>query len=145
MMPAAVFAAVFAVLFASHVWADQCWQTDKWAAAKGRPEPGSGAPTAAESWRALIAHVAVYHLVMTVMLAVTTVLLDLSIGWTGVAAGIAFSAVTHGFWDRRWPVRAWMVLTGSGQFAKNPQGRYSVDQAQHVFCLWVSALLITLL
>lgn len=37
-----------------------------------------------------------------------------------------------------------MVLTGSGEFAKNPQGRYSVDQAQHVFCLWVSALLITL-
>ncbi|MFE3830971.1 hypothetical protein [Streptomyces sp. NPDC059092] len=40
---------------------------------------------------------------------------------------------------------AWMLLTGSGESAKNQQGRYSVDQAQHVFCLWVSALLITLL
>ncbi|MFJ1551127.1 hypothetical protein [Streptomyces sp. NPDC088246] len=32
-----------------------------------------------------------------------------------------------------------------GEFAKDPQGRYSVDQAHHVFCLWVSALLITLM
>ena len=143
-MPAAVFAAVFAVLFASHVWADHCWQTDKWAAAKGRPEPGVEGPTVAESWRALLTHVAVYHLVMAVMLAVTVVLLGLPVSWAGAAAGIAFSAVTHGFWDRRWPVRAWMVLTGSGEFAKNPQGRYSVDQAQHVFCLWIAALMITL-
>ena len=36
MIQAATFAAVFAVLFASHVWADHCWQTDKCAAAKGR-------------------------------------------------------------------------------------------------------------
>ncbi|MFJ5804037.1 DUF3307 domain-containing protein [Streptomyces decoyicus] len=144
MMPAAVFAAVFAVLFASHVWADHCWQTDRWAAAKGRPEPDADGPTAAESWRVLLAHVAVYHLVMALMLAVTTLLLHLPIGWSGAAAGIAFSAVTHGFWDRRWPVKAWMVLTGSGEFAKDPQGRYSVDQAQHVFCLWGAALLITL-
>ncbi|MFE2937307.1 DUF3307 domain-containing protein [Streptomyces sp. NPDC059278] len=144
MTSAAVFAAVFAVLFASHVWADHCWQTDRWAAAKGRPEPGTHAPTAIESWRALLAHVAVYHLVMAVMLAVTAVLLDLPIGWAGACAGIAFSAVSHGFWDRRWPVKMWMTMTGSREFAKNPQGRYSVDQAQHVFCLWISALLVTL-
>ncbi|MFE9454084.1 DUF3307 domain-containing protein [Streptomyces sp. NPDC006739] len=144
MTSGAVFAAVFAALFASHVWADHCWQTDKQAAEKGRPEPGAGATKARESWRALIAHVVVYHLVTAAMLAVTTALLDLPISWAGAAAGIAFSAVTHGFWDRRWPVQAWMVLTGSREFAKNPQGRYSVDQAQHVFCLWVSALLITL-
>lgn len=145
MTSAATFAAVFAVLFTSHVWADHCWQTDKWAVTKGRPEPGADGPSSAQSWRALIAHVAVYHLVMAVMLAVTAALLDLPISWAGAAAGVAFSAVTHGFWDRRWPVKAWMVSTGSGEFAKNPQGRYSVDQAQHVFCLWVSALLITLL
>jgi hypothetical protein len=49
--------------------------------AKGRPESEAGGPTAAESWRALLAHVAVYHLVMAVMLAVTVALLDLPIGW----------------------------------------------------------------
>ncbi|MET7849946.1 DUF3307 domain-containing protein [Streptomyces avermitilis] len=141
MTSAATFAAV---LFASHIWADHCWQTDKQAAKKGRPEPGVGGAKAGESWRALIAHVVVYHVVMAVMVVVTASLLDLPIGWAGSAAGIMFSAVTHGFWDRRWPVEAWMVLTGSGEFAENPQGRYSVDQAQHVFCLWVSALLITL-
>ncbi|WP_380286548.1 DUF3307 domain-containing protein [Kitasatospora purpeofusca] len=146
MTGASVFAAVFAVLFAAHVWADHCWQTDGWAARKGRPEEeAESPPTAAESWRALIAHVAVYHLVMAVMLAVTVVLLDLPVSLAGAAAGIGFSAVTHGFWDRRWPVRAWMVKTGSGEFAKSPQGRYSVDQAQHVFCLWISALLIALI
>jgi hypothetical protein len=112
MTSATVFAAVLAVLFASHVWADHCWQTDKWAAAEGRPDPEVDGPTAAESWRALLAHVAVYHLVMAVMLAVTAALLDLPISWAGAAAGIAFSAVTHGFWGRRWPVKAWMVLAG---------------------------------
>jgi hypothetical protein len=111
---------------------------------KDGPEPGADGPEQAESWRALIAHLTVYHLVMAVMLAVTAGLLDLPVGWAGAVAGIGFSAVSHVFWDRRWPVKAWMVLTGSGEFAKNPQGRYSVDQAQHVFCLWVSALLITL-
>ncbi|WP_331762761.1 hypothetical protein [Streptomyces anulatus] len=45
----------------------------------------------------MLAHVAVYHLVMVLMLAVMRVLLDLPVGWTGAAAGIAFSAVTHGF------------------------------------------------
>ncbi|MFD7026477.1 hypothetical protein ACFWAR_00345 [Streptomyces sp. NPDC059917] len=65
---------------------------------------------------------------MALMLAVTTVLLDLPVGWAGATAGIVFSAVTHGFRDRRWPVKAWMVLTGSGEFAKNPQGRCSVDR-----------------
>ncbi|MET7517186.1 hypothetical protein ABZS88_27610 [Streptomyces sp. NPDC005480] len=40
MTPAAVFAAVFAVLFASHVWADHCWQTNKWAEAKAAPSVG---------------------------------------------------------------------------------------------------------
>ncbi|MDQ0938497.1 hypothetical protein QFZ67_000202 [Streptomyces sp. V1I1] len=38
---------------------------------------------------ALIAHVAVYHLGIAVMLAVTIALLDLPIGWTGAATGIA--------------------------------------------------------
>ncbi|MER5353123.1 DUF3307 domain-containing protein [Kitasatospora sp. NPDC002551] len=142
--PAAVFAATFAVLFVSHVWADHCWQTDKWAAAKGRPDPAADGPSTAESWRALLAHLAVYHLVMGGMLVLTAALLDLPVGWPGVAAGLVFSAVSHGFWDRRWPVRAWMVRTGSAEFAKNPQGRYAVDQAHHVFCLWISALLITL-
>uniref|UniRef100_A0AAU2K0Y3 DUF3307 domain-containing protein n=1 Tax=Streptomyces sp. NBC_00049 TaxID=2903617 RepID=A0AAU2K0Y3_9ACTN len=66
---------------------------------------------------ALLAHVAVYHLAIAVMLAVTLVLLDLPIGWAGACAGIAFSAVSHGFWDRRWPVKMWMTTTGSREFA----------------------------
>ncbi|MGY0064050.1 hypothetical protein ACWY4P_47685 [Streptomyces sp. LZ34] len=80
---------------------------------------------------------------MVVMPAVTAALLDLPLSWAGAAAGIAFSAVAMGSGP---PMagEAWMFLTGSRYLTKSPQGRYSVDQAQHVFRLEIPALLITL-
>jgi hypothetical protein len=111
-------------------------------AKKGRPEPGGDGPWSAESRRALLFHLVMYHLVMAAVPAVTTALLGLPVTWAG--AGIAFPAVTHGFRDRRRPVEAWIILTGGEEFAKNPQGRYPVGQAQHILCLWTAASLIPL-
>ncbi|MEV7925319.1 DUF3307 domain-containing protein [Kitasatospora sp. NPDC088779] len=140
----ATFGAIAATLYAAHKWADLAVQTDAQAARKGRPGEENPA-TAAQSWRALIAHVVSYHLVMAAMLAVVVLVLDLPVTLTGASAGLAWSAITHGFLDRRWPIRAWMRRTGSRDFAEQPFGRFQVDQAWHVLCLWLSALLITLL
>jgi len=99
-----------------------------------KPEPGR---------RALVAHVLTYHLVIGAMLGVAVVALGLPVSPAGWAARIGFSALTHGFWDRRWPVVAWRVPTGGPNFAEGPQDRCLVDQGHHAFCLWVAALLIT--
>ncbi|MEU9047494.1 MULTISPECIES: DUF3307 domain-containing protein [unclassified Kitasatospora] len=140
---ASTFAALFVTLLTAHQWGDHCAQTDHQAAHKGRPEADSGT-TNAESWRALCGHLVSYHAVMVVMLAAAVVALDLRVSLAGCTAGVGFSAVSHGFWDRRWPVRAWMVRTGSESFAEQPFGRYTVDQGWHVLCLWFSALLVVL-
>ncbi|MER6364988.1 DUF3307 domain-containing protein [Kitasatospora sp. NPDC001527] len=143
MYTAATFAAVLGTLLVSHQWADHCAQTDRQAAHKGRPEADSTTTNAA-SWRALCGHLVSYHAVMVVMLAAAVVALDLRVGLAGCVAGVGFSALTHGFLDRRWPIRKWMVRTGSTSFADQPFGRYTVDQGWHVLCLWCSALLVAL-
>lgn len=140
---AGTFGAVLGTLLTAHQWADHCGQTDRQAARKGRPEPGSEI-TPAQSWRALVAHVVSYHAVMVVALGAAVLLLDLAVSAGGFGLGVGWSALTHGFIDRRWPVRAWMVRTGSPEFAETPFGRYTVDQGWHVACLWVSAFLVVL-
>ncbi|WP_037900076.1 DUF3307 domain-containing protein [Streptomyces sp. NRRL S-350] len=140
---ASTFAAVLLTLLVAHMWGDHSAQTDHQAAHKGRPGPDSGT-TNAESWRAMLGHLVSYHAVMIVMLAAVVFALDLRVGVTGCAAGVAFLVVTHGFWDRRWPVALFMRITRSPQWAKDPQGRYLVDQSQHWLCLWLASLLIVL-
>ncbi|MFJ8472177.1 hypothetical protein [Kitasatospora sp. NPDC094011] len=138
---AGTFAAVLGTLLAAHMWGDHCAQTGHQAAHKGKPEPDSGT-TNAESWRAMLGHLVSYHAIMVVLLGTAVAVLNLRVSLAGSAAGIAFSAVTHGFWDRRWPVRWFMIATGSAGWAEDPQGRYLVDQSQHWLCLWLSALLV---
>ncbi|MEV7358285.1 hypothetical protein [Kitasatospora sp. NPDC091276] len=140
---AGTFAAVLGTLLTAHQWADHCWQTDHQAAHKGRPE-GDSTTTPAQSWRAMLGHLLSYHAVMGGMLAVVVVALALRVTMAGCGAGLGFSALSHGFWDRRWPVARFMILTNSPKWARTDQGRYLVDQGQHWFCLWLSALLVVL-
>ncbi|MFD6113960.1 hypothetical protein ACFWG0_28165 [Streptomyces yangpuensis] len=67
-------------------------------------------------WGACLGHVAQYHLVMTMMLALVRAVLPLQMSFTGLAAGLAVSAVTHAFFDRRWPVRWLLGHVGSKGF-----------------------------
>ncbi|WP_274914410.1 hypothetical protein [Streptomyces sp. WZ-12] len=64
-----------------------------------------------------------------------------------MAAGFAFSAGTHAFLERRWPVRWILEHTGATKFAAlraaGLNGMYLADQALHSGALLVSALLIT--
>jgi hypothetical protein len=86
---------------------------------------------------------------MIALVALVWAVLPLEFSWPGLAAGGAVSAITHAFFDRRWPVRWLLEQCGSKGFAElqagGMNGMYLTDQALHQTALLVSALLITLL
>ena len=130
--------AVFAALFAAHHIGDHIAQTDHQAQHKA----GTG-------WlavRAMAGHLATYHACMLVALAgLAAAGVPLTVA--GCASGLLFSAVTHGFLDRRWPVRWVLERTGSRAFAASQaplHGMYLADQSLHVGCLFVASLLVVI-
>jgi hypothetical protein len=133
---AITFAAVATTLHAAHQIGDHLTQTDTMAAHKAAP--------GRRGWRHLLTHVAAYHLTALALLLPTIALLGLPITATGLIAGLAFSAVTHAFIDRRWPVRWLLTHTGLSGFADRQTpicGMYLADQSLHHGCLWAAALL----
>ncbi|MFC9225030.1 DUF3307 domain-containing protein [Streptomyces hygroscopicus] len=147
----ATFAAVRGVLSVGHNLADHViGQTDRQAAGKAAPSAAEVADGVSprRGWGACLGHVAQYHLVMAVTLALVWAVLPLQVSFTGLAAGLAVSAVTHAFFDRRWPVCWLLEHVGSKGFAElkaaGLNGMYLTDQALHQTALLVSALLITL-
>ncbi len=138
-MPDAVLVYVVSVttLMAAHQLGDHVLQSDRQAAHKA--DPGL------TGWSCMALHVGIYHVIATVMLLVAFVGLGLGTPVRGLIAGLAFSAVTHAFLDRRWPVRLILTRMGSPTFAvmQSPvNGMYVADQALHYACLWISAILI---
>ncbi|MFI5932883.1 DUF3307 domain-containing protein [Actinoplanes sp. NPDC051494] len=134
---AVVFVVAMITLIAAHQLGDHVLQTDRQAARKA--DPGL------EGWTSMALHVGTYHLAAIVMLLAAFLGLGLDVPVRGFIAGIAFSAVTHAFLDRRWPVRFILRRTGAPGFALREapvNGMYVADQALHYGCLWVSALLI---
>jgi len=146
----ASFGAVWAVLAVGHNLADHViGQTDHQAEHKAAPTQTEVADGASprRGWGACLGHVAQYHAVMAVMLALVWTVLPLQMSWTGLLAGLAVSAVTHAFFDRRWPVRWLLEHIGSKGFAElktaGMNGMYLTDQALHQTALLMAALLIT--
>ncbi|GHH25724.1 hypothetical protein [Streptomyces rubradiris] len=145
----ATFGSVWAVLAVGHNLADHVFGQNDWQAtnkeAPSADEVAAGT-NPRQGWDACLAHVAQYHLVMAVMLVLVWAVLPLQLSWTGLAAGLAVSAITHAFFDRRWPVRWLLQNTGSPDFADPEKtglnGVYLTDQALHQTALLVSALLI---
>lgn len=140
MIDAVVFAVGLATMYAAHQIADHVLgQTDKMAENKAKPGK--------QGWFYIYGHVVNYHLVMTLMLGLTFTVLDLPATFLGVFLCLGFSAISHAFIDRRWPVKWILDHTGSPNFAKMTTpicGMYQGDQSLHYFCLWISALLLTL-
>jgi hypothetical protein len=140
MIDAVIFAAGLATMYAAHQVADHVFgQTDKMAANKANP--------GISGWSHITMHVLQYHLVMIAMLFLTFSALDMPVTLTGFSLAILFSAATHAVLDRRWPVKWILEKTGSPEFAKMQQplcGMYLADQGLHWFCLWISALLLTI-
>jgi len=115
-------------------------QTDKIAANKVKP--------GRVGWSHILQHVMYYHIVMVIMLLVIVVLFSLPVTLLGFISAILFSAVTHAFIDRRWPVRWILEKTGSPNFAEMQTpicGMYLADQDLHKTALWISAILFALL
>jgi hypothetical protein len=118
------------VLAVGHNLADHVLgQTDRQAAGKAAPGAEAIAKGASRraGWGACLSHVALYHLV----LAIAWWALPLQLTLLGPLAGFAWSAVTHAFLDRRWPVRWLLEHTGSGPFsrlaARGISGMYLAD------------------
>ena len=135
-----VFAASLLALLVAHQLGDHVLQTDHQAA--GKSGRGGG------WWRPMVGHLAGYHATAAVIVIGTALLLGLPLTVRGVLAGFAFSALTHGLLDRRWPVRAILRAVGSPQFAETTApvcGIYAADQALHKLALLISALMIAIL
>ena len=147
----ATFAASGYLLRVGHNVADHVTgQTDTQAEGKSAPKPedvAAGANPHA-GWKANLGHVALYHLTLVVLGFVAWLVLPLHWSWVGVLAALVWSAATHAFLDRRWPVRWLLEHTGSKQFAQlnkgGMNGMYLSDQALHDLALWISALLLAL-
>jgi hypothetical protein len=133
-----VFVVALVVFNVAHQIGDHVLQTDHQAARKA--EPG---------WvgvRAMAGHLLTYHLGAGGLLLGTFAVLGLPLTVTGVAAGLACSAVTHGLLDRRWPVRAMLRAVRASRFAESTSpvcGMYQADQAWHRLALLASALLVS--
>jgi hypothetical protein len=96
-MHATTFAATFTALYAAHQVADHWIQTDHHATEKG-----------AAGWRGRLAcmtHVATYTATGAVFLGALAWRCGLDLPPGHLAAGLAVSAVTHYFADRRTPLR----------------------------------------
>lgn len=155
----AMFGAVLAVLWAAHDVADHVVQTEYQAARKA--DPGRVGALA------LAGHVGSYTAVQLGALAALSVLTGQRLTWRRMFAGVLFSAFSHAFLDRRWPVRRILEWTGHDSFSRPPllpahrypgghgdeslgapapvlplHGPYVADQALHHVALSVTAAII---
>lgn len=131
----AVFAAVFAALYAAHMVGDHWVQRSTDAVTKGQP-----------GWtgrRACAHHVATYTATGMVALWVLAKVTGWQPDMWPTIAGLAVSAVSHYIADRRTPLR-WLA----DRIGKDPQwldhggGMYALDQSFHVLFLFIAALII---
>lgn len=136
---AVIFAAVLGIYAAGHQVGDYWVQTGGQAARKGLPGwPGRCA---------CAAHVVTYTLTLAVFLALAAWLLPLPVSPGRAAAGLAVSAVTHYFADRRRPLQRVADALGSGKggFWRSGDGLASgaahLDQAWHWLWLFTAALI----
>jgi hypothetical protein len=120
---------LFPLLLAGHLLGDWVVQTDWQAATKAWTLGDYRAGR--RYWTSIMAnqaHCLTYHLTMAFIVVPF---------WHTRATVAAFviSWVSHGFIDRRWPVRWLLRNTGSPAFAEQLWGVIAADQALHLFIL----------
>ena len=115
---------LFLLVLAGHLIGDFVAQTDWQASNK------------TSSWRADLAHVLNYHLMMAGLVLPV---------WHDARAllFLAISAGTHAFVDRRWPTRLLLTTTRSKEFATMFWGVIATDQAVHLSILAISLYWLT--
>ena len=157
MSDALVFAAAFAALFAAHMVGDHWIQSDHSATRKGLTTEQACAAGLHQhaGRRACATHVASYTAVAALALVLVAWRTGLDFDWTRIVAGLAFSAGTHYWADRRFTLRRVCVRLGKERFYlhgaprdghdDNPSlgtGAYALDQSFHIACLFIAALII---
>jgi hypothetical protein len=141
MSKAARFASAYAVLTASHEFADHWVQLDSQAVAKGQPGPAGV--------RACAAHVATYTATQGVALLLANKSFDLKLNSRWAVAALAVSAITHyvadrqgGHWRDEHPrgIVRLAAATGKKQWLqRDPMAGYFMDQSWHKACIAVAA------
>ena len=140
----AVFAALFAALYAAHEVGDHWVQTH-------RQARGKGAPTWRGRWLCA-GHVASLTATKATTVAVVWLVLGLSLSLWAVAAGLLLDAVTHYWADRRTTLAALAERVKKGDFARlgdgatapTGTGAYALDQSWHIGWLLVAALVMSI-
>ena len=126
-------AVLLPTLWAAHNVGDHLIQTDHQAARK------------ATTWSAMAGHIGGYQTTQAVAVGAVLVATGLRCNRWALLTGAVFSAGTHAFIDRRWPVLKLLQRTGSAGFADltTPiNGPYQADQALHHGCLLIAALVM---
>lgn len=146
----AVFAAVFAALYAAHMVGDHWVQSDHDAAAKGRPDWAGR--------RACATRVLTMTLTKVIALVLLTVVTGMDTSPVWVVAGLGVDAVSHYWADRRTTLAHLAALIpGKAGFFElgrpraghddNPcigTGAYALDQSWHIGWLFIAALIISI-
>lgn len=137
MNPAVIFATALGAYVAGHQVADYWVQRESQAMRKGLPGwPGR---------LACAAHVATYTLTLAAFLAVAAWALSLPVSPGRAATGLAVSAASHYFADRRTPLARLADLAGKGGLWRSGTGLASgaahLDQAWHWLWLFAAALI----
>lgn len=126
-----MFATLFVLLYAAHLVSDYALQTDHQAEHK--------ALRSAAGWWANLSHAATHVAVSAVALTAGACALELALSLSKSCSILVWVGVSHGFIDRRWPIRWWMENTGSKTFFQNG-GAAFVDQTAHVTALVIASL-----
>ncbi|QBZ73549.1 hypothetical protein SEA_MISCHIEF19_64 [Streptomyces phage Mischief19] len=129
-------AAAYAAMRAAAAVADHWVQTGHQAAHK--------ADAGLAGHRAMAGHVASYAASQAAALIAADRLLGIGLKPSRIAAAVAFSAATHWFIDRRWPVKRLADATGKTAFHQlgGPLGgAYILDQSAHHMCEAVAAVI----
>ena len=142
----AVFAAVFATLYAAHELGDHWVQTHHQALTKGRPDTTGR--------QACLRHVASLTAVKTTALVLVALVCGIVFPFNGalVVLALGIDAVSHYWADRRHTLAALAVRLGKGDFvrlgdgftAPTGTGAYALDQSWHIAWLLVTSLLAAL-
>lgn len=136
---------VFVTLYVAHMVADHWLQNDWMSRRKG--EPG---------WAGRLVcalHVTIYTAASAALLASVAAYLHVDLDGQAIAAGLAVSAATHYFADRREPLRRLAALCGRSEFysfgapkrGHGPcmgTGAYVLDQSFHIFWLLIASVII---
>ena len=134
---------MYAILHASHEFADHWVQTHRQALAKGADDDAGR--------RACASHVATLTVTQTLALFVGAHVVGEKLSARRVAAGLAVNAISHYWADRRSTLARLADRTGKGEFYRlgDPKaapvgvGSYALDQAWHTAWLAITALIIT--